>query len=178
MVSDKVQFMRIAVYEPDIPQNLGAMMRLAACMGIPTDVVGPCGFPFSIEYPSTNKNLNRVVMDYATLAKITEHRSWNAFMAESQHPTSRLLLLTTSGDTLYTDFSYNANDTLLVGRESGGVPKEVHDQVDARIRIPLVLGARSLNVVVAAAMVLGEALRQTNTFPLYAGGHHGDEASL
>ena len=157
--------MRIAVYEPDIPQNLGAIMRLAACMGVQTDVVGPCG-------------LKRVVMDYATLAKVTGHRSWNAFMAGFQKPTSRLLLLTTTGDTLYTDFSYSADDTLLVGRESGGVPKEVRDQTDVRIRIPLIPGARSLNVVIATAMVLGEALRQTNTFPLDSGGYLGDEASL
>ncbi len=170
--------MRIAVYEPDIPQNLGAIMRLAACMGVQTDVVGPCGFPFSIENPSTDKKLKRVVMDYATLAKVTGHRSWNAFMAGFQKPTSRLLLLTTTGDTLYTDFSYSADDTLLVGRESGGVPKEVRDQTDVRIRVPLIPGARSLNVVIATAMVLGEALRQTNTFPLDTGGHLGEEAPL
>ena len=169
--------MRIVVYEPDIPQNLGAMLRLAACMGIPTDVVGPCGFPFAIENPSADKQLRRVVMDYATLTDVTGHQSWQAYTESTGHSHGRLLLLTTSGDTHYADFAYRADAILLVGRESGGVPKEIHDQADARMRIPLAPGARSLNVVVAAAIVLGEALRQTSSFPLDTGRNKGDEAS-
>ena len=168
--------MRLAMFQPDIPQNLGAMMRLAACMGVPIDVIGPCGFPFSIDDPLADKNLKRVTLDYAAHANINGFSSWQAYMASFVaispsdpgslgDPEGRLLLLTTSGDSAYTDFAYDAADILLVGRESGGVPSAVHTRAESRLRVPMAPGTRSLNVVVAAAMVLGEALRQTHTLP-------------
>jgi tRNA (cytidine/uridine-2'-O-)-methyltransferase len=162
--------MRLSMFQPDIPQNLGAMMRLAACMAVPIDVIGPCGFPFSIDDPMADKNLKRVALDYAAQTDINGFSSWQAYMASFgmdslQGPGGRLLLLTTSGDAAYNDFAYDAADVLLVGGETGGVPREVHDRADFRLCVPMAPGARSLNVVVAAAMVLGEALRQTHTLP-------------
>ena len=148
--------MRIALYQPDIPQNVGAMLRLAACLGVAVDVIEPCGFPFS------DKGLRRAGMDYMERAEIVRHDSWAAFEAL---PRGRLVLLTTRAGLAYTGFSFGADDTLLLGRESAGVPDDVHDAVDARLVVPMAAGARSLNVVTAAAMVLGEALRQTAGFP-------------
>ena len=162
--------MRLAMFQPDIPQNLGAMMRLAACMGVPIDVIGPCGFPFSIDDPLADKNLKRVALDYAAQADINGFSSWRAYMTSfattpPSGPGRKLLLLTTSGNVAYNDFAYDAADILLVGSETKGVPGAVHDRAESRIRVPMAPGARSLNVVVAAAMVLGEALRQTHTLP-------------
>lgn len=149
--------MRLALYEPDIPQNAGTLLRLGACLGVAVDIIEPCGFLLD------DRRLRRAGMDYLDCVDMTRHRSWRAYLAARQ---GRLVLLTTSGDTPYTDFSYRPDDTLLVGRESAGVPPDVHDSAAARLAIPLRPGLRSLNVALAAAMVLGEALRQTEQFPV------------
>ena len=148
--------MRLVLFQPDIPQNAGALMRLAACLGVAVDIVEPCGFALS------DRRMKRAGLDYLDLAAVTRHRSWAAYRETTP---GRLLLLTTKGDTRHCDFLYNPGDSLMVGRESAGVPQEVHDDCDARLRIPLMPGIRSLNVATAAAMVLGEALRQTGLFP-------------
>ena len=148
--------MKLALYEPDIPQNTGALLRLAACLAVPVSVIGPCGFDMS------DRRLRRAGMDYLDIVEMTRHESWDAFVANT---TGRLVLLTTRATTAYTQLDYRSDDTLLLGRESAGVPDPVHDAVDARILIPMAPGARSLNVALAGAMVLGEALRQTDGFP-------------
>jgi len=147
---------RLALYEPDIPQNAGSLMRLGACLGVGIDIIEPCGFLLS------DRNFRRAGMDYLQSADIRRHASWAQFLEAAP---SRLVLLTTKGNLAYTDFAFAPGDTLLMGRESAGVPQEVHDAVDARLVIPLRSGLRSLNVAQAAAMVLGEALRQTSLFP-------------
>ena len=151
--------MRLALYEPDIPQNAGSLMRLGACLGVGIDVIEPCGFLLS------DKNFRRAGMDYLKSADIRRHPSWARFHEDFSASSGRLVLLTTRGEMAYSDFSFAAGDTLLVGRESAGVPQEVHDCAHARLVIPLRPGMRSLNVAQAAAMVLGEALRQTAGFP-------------
>jgi tRNA (cytidine/uridine-2'-O-)-methyltransferase len=152
--------MRLALYQPDIPQNAGSLMRLGACLEVGIDVIEPCGFLLS------DRNFRRAGMDYLKSADIRRHASWNKFREGlDANPGQRLVLLTTRGDMAYTDFAFQASDTLLVGRESAGVPDDVHDAADARLVIPLKPGQRSLNVAQAAAMVLGEALRQTALFP-------------
>jgi len=150
---------RLALYQPDIPQNTGACMRTAACLGVSVEIIGPVGFVFS------DKQMRRAGMDYLDSLDWTLHESWQAFQAARQEH-QRLVLLTTKAETAYTDFSFAAGDTLLVGRESAGVPDEVHDAVNATITVPMLAGMRSLNVAASLAMVLGEALRQTNGFPL------------
>ena len=151
--------MRLALYEPDIPQNAGSLMRLGACLGVGIDLIEPCGFLLS------DRGLKRAGMDYLKSADIRRHESWNRFCQSRQPGSGRLVLLTTRGDMAYTDFAFSADDTLLVGRESAGVPDAVHAAANARLTIPLISGLRSLNVAQAAAMVLGEALRQTGLFP-------------
>jgi len=146
--------MRLAAYEPDIPQNLGAMIRLGACFDVPIDVIEPCGFPFSA------KSLRRAAMDYAEHADIAQHDSWDAYVTNREQ-TSRLVLLTTKSSQNLWNFKFLPTDTLLLGRESAGVPDVVHDAVDAAIRIPIRDALRSLNVAMAAAIALAEALRQT-----------------
>jgi tRNA (cytidine/uridine-2'-O-)-methyltransferase len=153
--------MRLALYEPDIPQNTGTMLRLAACLGLGVDIIEPCGFVLS------DARLRRAGMDYLEAVEMTRHESWAAFRA-ARAAGGRLVLLTTRARVRYTDFAFAAGDTLLLGRESAGVPDSVHAGVDAGIRIPLRPGQRSLNVALAAAMVAGEALRQTGGFPLPA----------
>ena len=150
--------MRIALYQPDIPQNTGAIMRLAACLGVPLDLVEPAGFLLG------DRRLKRVGMDYLDLLDLTRHRSWSAFL-ERRNPGHRLILLTTRAPLPYHRFVFEPDDILLLGRESAGTPEEVHGTADERLRIPQRVGARSLNVALAAAMVLGEALRQTGQFP-------------
>ncbi len=152
--------MRLALYEPDIPQNSGSLIRLGACLGVGIDIIEPCGFLLS------DRNFRRAGMDYLQSADIRRHQSWTRFREGLQ---DRLILLTTKGDTVYTDFAFAPGDTLLVGRESAGVPQPVHEAADARLLIPLRTGLRSLNVAQAAAMVLGEALRQTALFSEPAG---------
>ncbi|MEI8396424.1 MAG: tRNA (cytidine(34)-2'-O)-methyltransferase [Rhodospirillaceae bacterium] len=145
--------LRLVLYEPDIPQNTGAMIRLAACLGVGLDLIEPCGFVLD------DRRLKRVAMDYAAALVPRRHRSWTAFRDATVG--RRLVLLSTRSSVPYTDFSFQADDLIMVGRESAGVPDDVHHAADARLLIPLVAPARSLNVTLAAAMVLGEALRQT-----------------
>ena len=148
--------MRLALYEPDIPQNTGALIRLGACLGVPLDIIEPCGFLFS------DKGLRRAGMDYLDAADIARHASWAQFLAARR---GRLVLLTTKAVQSYPGFAFRDGDTLLLGRESAGVPQQVHEIADAALRIPMKRGARSLNVALAGAIVLGEALRQTKGFP-------------
>jgi tRNA (cytidine/uridine-2'-O-)-methyltransferase len=154
--------MRLALFQPDIPQNLGAAIRLAACLGVPLDVIEPCGFPLS------DAAIRRAAMDYAAMAEVKRHAGWADFAADAGRA-GRLVLFTTLGASPLPGFAFEPTDTLLFGRESAGAPDEVHAAADARVVIPLVPGARSLNVVNAAALALGEALRQTNGFPTLAG---------
>jgi tRNA (cytidine/uridine-2'-O-)-methyltransferase len=148
--------MRLALFEPDIPQNLGAFIRLSACLQVPLDLIEPCGFPVD------DKRIRRAAMDYYDLAAIARHASWSAFRRDRDP--GRLILLTTKGAQTFPGIAFEPGDTLLFGRESAGVPDEVHDTADLRLRIPLQKGARSLNVALAAAMVVSEALRQTSGF--------------
>jgi tRNA (cytidine/uridine-2'-O-)-methyltransferase len=149
--------MRLALYQPDIPQNAGALLRLGACLGVAIDIIEPCGFVLS------DARLRRAGMDYLPRASFVRHDSWDSFRAARGG--GRLLLLTTAGDTPYHRFAFAADDTLLVGRESAGVPQAVHESCDARLVIPMRPGVRSLNVALAAALALGEALRQTGLLP-------------
>ncbi len=144
----------LALYQPDIPQNVGAAVRLAAGLGLPLHLVEPFGFVYS---PA---KLRRTALDYHTLADVQRHTGFSAFAAARTAAGGRLVLLTTAATLSYTDAAYRPGDTLLAGRESGGVPETVHDAAALRVRIPLRPGVRSLNVVVALAMVAGEALRQ------------------
>lgn len=148
--------MRLVLYQPDIPQNTGTILRLAACLGLGADIVEPCGFVL------TDARLRRAGMDYLDTVDLQRHSSWAAFEAGR---TERLVLLTTHAPTAYTAFTFAPGDLLLLGRESEGVPADVHAAADARVRIPLMRGQRALNIAVAAAMVTGEALRQTGAFP-------------
>ena len=158
--------MRLALYQPDIPGNAGAIMRTAVCLGVAVDVIGPCGFVLS------DKQLRRAGLDYLAQLDFTNHSSWQAFNDSRSPgscvniPESRLVLLSTKAENSYLEFSYLKNDILLVGRESAGVPQEVHASADARVRVPMGQYIRSLNVTAALAMVLGEALRQTHGFPV------------
>ncbi|HEX4159758.1 MAG TPA: tRNA (cytidine(34)-2'-O)-methyltransferase [Rhizomicrobium sp.] len=148
--------MRLALFEPDIPRNTGALVRLGACMGVTIDIIEPCGFLFS------DAGFRRAGMDYADSAEIGRHISWEAFLTSRS---GRLILLTTKADEPYTRFMFAPDDTLLLGRESAGVPDHVHFTADARLRIPMRPGLRSLNVALAGAIALSEALRQTDGFP-------------
>ncbi len=151
--------MRLALYQPDIPQNTGTLIRLAVCLGLAVDVIEPCGFVFS------DKHFRRAGMDYLKSADFTRHISWDAFRAARAAAAGRLVLLTTKARTPYTEFRFEKEDVLVLGSEGAGVPQSVHRGARARILVPMAPGARSLNVAVAAAMVLGEALRQTEGFP-------------
>ena len=152
--------LRLALFEPDIPQNAGTLLRLAACLGLPVDIIEPCGFIFS------DSRLRRAGLDYLNAAERRHHSSWDAYLSQrASADRSRLLLLTTRGDTAYTEFTFTAGDTILLGRETGGVPPAVHQAAAARLVIPMRPDQRSLNVAVAAAMVIGEALRQLKGFP-------------
>lgn len=154
--------MRLALFQPDMPQNTGTMLRLGACVGVEVDIIEPCGFVFS------EHALRRYGMDYLELVKYRRHDSWEAFIEYAkEHPDEygRIVLLTTKSSKPYTEFEFLPNDVLLLGRESAGVPQVVHETVDARLVIPMKECARSINVAVSATMVLGEALRQTNLFP-------------
>jgi tRNA (cytidine/uridine-2'-O-)-methyltransferase len=146
--------LRFAVHEPDIPQNVGAIVRLAAGLGCPLDLIEPFGFVFD------RRKLRRTALDYHDRADITRHPGWSAFDAWRRDRGRRLVLLTTAGATDYRDVAYSPRDVLLVGSESRGVPEAVHGAADLRVVIPLAAGVRSLNVVTALAMVAGEALRQ------------------
>ena len=153
--------MRLALYQPDIPQNTGTLLRLSACMGIGLDIIEPCGFILD------DRRLKRAGMDYIDLAAMKRHNSWQSFEQQRKalSPAPRLVLLTTKATTAYSDFTFQPDDILLLGQESCGAPREVHDAADARIIVPMAGGVRSLNIAISAAMVLGEALRQTSSFP-------------
>jgi tRNA (cytidine/uridine-2'-O-)-methyltransferase len=151
--------MRLALYEPDIPQNAGALIRLGACLGVGIDIIEPCGFLF------TDRGFRRAGMDYVEAAECRRHESWEMFQAEMKKTESRLILLSSKAIHPYTEFSFRMDDVLMLGRESSGVPDDVRAAAAAALRIPLKAGLRSLNVAQAGAMVLGEALRQTKGFP-------------
>ncbi|WP_210485522.1 tRNA (cytidine(34)-2'-O)-methyltransferase [Microvirga antarctica] len=150
---------RLAIYQPDIPQNTGTMLRLAACLAAPVHIIEPAGFDVS------DRNLRRSGMDYLDRVDLTRHISWRAFAEWRQEDGGRLLLATTRGAIAYTAYAFQPDDIILVGRESAGVPEDVHAAAAARLLVPMVEGLRSLNVAVTAAMMLGEAFRQTGTFP-------------
>jgi tRNA (cytidine/uridine-2'-O-)-methyltransferase len=146
--------MHLALYEPDIPQNTGTILRLCACLGLSAHIIEPAGFPV------TDRAFRRAGMDYLDEVDLWRHASFEAFEAWRRQGPGRLVLLTTAARQSYLDFAYGDSDVLLFGRESAGVPDAVHTAADARLRIPLRSGLRSLNVAMAAAMVAGEALRQ------------------
>ena len=157
--------LRLALYQPDIPQNTGTMLRMAACLGVAVDIIEPAGFPVS------DRAFRRAGMDYLDRVAVERHVCWTDFLAVQREAGRRIVLTTTRAKAPHTDFAFRDGDVLLMGRESAGVPQEVHDASDARVAIPLRPGLRSLNVAVAAAIVLGEALRQTGGFaPLAAQG--------
>lgn len=149
--------MRIALYQPDIPHNTGALLRLGACLGIGIDIIEPCGFLMD------DRRLKRVGMDYIVLADMARHASWEAFLEQAGE--RRIVLLTTKGAMAHTDYAFRPDDILLLGRESSGAPDDVHARADGRVRIPMHENARSLNLAMAAAIVAGEALRQTGLYP-------------
>lgn len=146
--------MRLALYQPDIPQNAGTIMRTCACFGVPLDLIGPAGFDVS------DRRLRRAGLDYLDRLDLTRHISFASFASDLRDRGRRLILLTTRGSTPYWHHTFGAGDTLLLGRESAGVPPDVHEAADIRLFIPMQPGLRSLNVAVAAAVVLGEAIRQ------------------
>jgi tRNA (cytidine/uridine-2'-O-)-methyltransferase len=149
---------KIALYQPDIPGNTGTILRFAACMGLSVDIIEPAGFILS------DKNLRRAGMDYIASVTMTRHVNFAAFEAWRQPTGRRLVLASTKAAVAYTQFEFRPDDILLLGRESAGVPDHVHDQADARILIPMGEGQRSINVALSAAMITGEALRQTDGF--------------
>lgn len=150
--------MRLALFEPDIPQNTGALLRLAACLGVGVDLIEPCGFLLD------DRRLRRALLDYAADLDLRRHISWTAFVS-GRLQRHRLILMTTSGSIPLHRFAFAAEDTILLGRESAGVPEAVHRGASARVVIPLHGPARSLNVALAGAIALAEALRQTGLFP-------------
>ena len=150
--------LRLALYQPDIPQNAGTLLRLSACLDVAVDIIEPCGFVFD------DRKLRRAGMDYLDQARFLRHSSWQAFHEQLRAHGRRLILLTTGGETRHDRFPFAPGDTIMVGRESAGVPPEVAQAAQARIRIPMKAGARSLNVALAAALVTGEALRQLDGF--------------
>jgi len=151
--------LRLALYQPDIPQNTGTMLRMAACLGLAVEIIEPAGFDVS------DRHLRRSGLDYLEHVAITRHRSWAQFSDWRERKGVRLVLATTMGALPYTDFVYRDGDCLLMGRESAGVPEAVHAAADARVVVPIRPGLRSLNVSVCAAMIVGEAVRQTGTRP-------------
>lgn len=147
--------MRLALFQPDIPQNTGTLMRLCACLDVGLDIVEPCGFALDA------KALRRAGMDYAAASRAMRHPDFSALKAASR----RIVLMTAHADLAYTDFAFEADDTLLLGRESAGVPDFVRRSCHTAITVPMAPAMRSLNVAVAGAMAMGEALRQTGGFP-------------
>ena len=150
--------MRLALFEPDIPQNTGALFRLAACLGVEVDLIEPCGFLLD------DRRVRRAALDYSAKLTVRRHVSWESFLADHD-PRSRLVLMTTSGSVALHRFAFAAEDIILLGRESAGAPEAVHRAASARVVIPLHRPARSLNVALAGAIALAEALRQTGGFP-------------
>jgi tRNA (cytidine/uridine-2'-O-)-methyltransferase len=146
---------RIALYQPDIAQNTGTILRLCACLGLEAHIIEPAGFPVS------DRAFRRAGMDYLDRVTIVRHTGWTAFEAWRAEAKARLALFTTTGAASYLDFAYRSGDILLFGRESAGVSEAVHAAADARLKIPMREGLRSLNVAISVAMAAGEALRQT-----------------
>lgn len=146
---------RIALYQPDIAGNTGTILRLAACLDLGVDIIEPAGFDIS------DRNLKRAGMDYLGAVALTRHISWAHFDEWRRDSGRRLVLASTKAADRYTDFAFRTDDILLLGRESAGVPDSVHENADGRILIPMVEGQRSINVAMSAAMIAGEALRQT-----------------
>jgi len=151
--------MRIALYEPDIPQNTGTILRLCACLDIEAHIIEPAGFPV------TDRAFRRAGMDYLDQVALTRHRSFDAFEEWRRRQGLSLVLLTTAAERSYLDHTFRNDQVLLFGRESAGVPESVHKAADARLRVPMRPGMRSLNVAMVAAIVAGEALRQTGALP-------------
>jgi tRNA (cytidine/uridine-2'-O-)-methyltransferase len=149
---------RLALYQPDIPQNLGAALRLSACLGVGLDVIEPCGFPL------TDAAMKRVALDYGEKARVTRHASFAEFRSAPERQGGRLVLVETDGAVSFHDFAFSTGDTLILGRESAGSPGELYAAAQASVRVPMVRGLRSLNVVTAAAVVLSEAMRQTGAW--------------
>jgi len=150
---------RIALYQPDIPQNTGTILRLGACLGISIEIIGPTGFDMS------DRSMRRAGLDYLDLVSLQRHLSFETFDVWRRELGLRLVLLTTRATTSHLDHQFEPSDILMLGRESVGVPESIHAAADARIRIPMRTGLRSLNIAVSAAIGLGEALRQTNGYP-------------
>ena len=150
---------RIALYQPDIAQNTGTILRLCACLGLEAHIIEPAGFPVS------DRHFRRAGMDYLDQVSIIRHVDWAAFESWRRGKAARLILFTTGGTVSYLAHAFRDGDILMFGRESAGVPDAVHAAADIRLRVPLQAGARSLNVALAAAMVLSEGLRQTSGFP-------------
>lgn len=151
--------MRIALYQPDIAGNVGAILRLSACFGVPVDIIMPCGFALS------DKALRRAAMDYGAAADVTRHASAEDFFATIEREGRRIVLMTSAGETLLPAVAFGPRDTLLMGSESRGVPADIHDRADIRVRIPMRAGFRSLNIAVATGIAVSEALRQTESYP-------------
>lgn len=151
--------LRLALYQPDIPQNAGTMLRLCACLGVAAEIIEPTGFPVS------DRAFRRAGMDYLDEVAIGRHDSWRRFEEWRAAAGGRLVLATTRASVPYTAFAFRPGDIVMVGRESAGVPAEVHAAADARVVVPIRPGLRSVNVAVSAAMLLGEALRQLGGFP-------------
>ncbi len=150
--------MRVALYQPDIPQNTGTILRMAACLNVPVDVIGPTGFDLS------DRALRRAGMDYLAKSVLKRHISFEHFLRSDRAPPARLVLATTKTDNSYIDFNFENQDIIMLGRESAGVPEDVAAKADEKITIPIEAETRSLNIAVAGAMILGEALRQTGGF--------------
>lgn len=149
--------LRLALFEPDIPQNTAAIVRTCSCLGVACEVIEPCGFVFG------GQHMRRAGMDYLDHVALTRHKDWGAFQAA--YPGHRRILMTTKAAQPYTAHAFQPGDILIMGRESAGVPDFVHDVADARLTIPMVAGMRSLNMAVSAAMVAAEVLRQLDAFP-------------
>lgn len=149
--------MRIALYQPDIAGNVGAVLRTAACFGVPCDIIEPCGFAFS------ERALKRAGMDYAAQAVIARHADWEAFLASAG--SARIVLMSSKAATTLPSFAFLPDDIILMGSESSGAPAAVHDRADARVYIPMAAGFRSLNISVSAGIAIAEGLRQTCQFP-------------
>ena len=149
--------LRLALFEPDIPQNTAALLRTCGCLGVPCEIIEPCGFILR------TKQIRRIGMDYLDKVVLTHHQDWETF--QSRYRGDRRILLTTKVTKPYTAYNFRSGDTLVMGRESAGAPDFVHAEVDERLTIPMVSGMRSLNIGVSAAIVMAEALRQLDAFP-------------
>jgi tRNA (cytidine/uridine-2'-O-)-methyltransferase len=151
--------MRLALFQPDIPQNLGAAIRLTACWGVPLEVIEPCAFPLD------DRSMKRAALDYGPLAHMVRRTDWDEFLSAPERREGRLVLFTTKAAIRLHAFEFRPGDTLLYGRESKGAPEHVHEAAEARLFIPIRVETRSMNLVTACAVGLGEALRQTGGFP-------------